>query len=181
MIVAVAWDAVGAAVLSSAVVSGVIATLLTTRHERKQQFHEQMLATASAFATDFHTALEALEGTDPMYESDDTPVVVVEAKLTENSVPADWTMADHHAAAPPVSTERHASQGQPALWRPTSREQNRADEERERSIQAQRTQPSNGERSRIDPCSRRVRLARHGVKAPPRPTRPAIRPQHGRV
>jgi hypothetical protein len=61
------WSAVTAAVLSSALVSGVVTTLLTGRHERHQQIRGKMLEVADQFSTALLEALRDLRRVHPVH------------------------------------------------------------------------------------------------------------------
>jgi hypothetical protein len=60
------WSVIIAAVLSSALVSGVVTTLLTGRHERHQQIRGKMLEVADQFSTALLEALRDLRRVHPI-------------------------------------------------------------------------------------------------------------------
>jgi hypothetical protein len=69
------WSAVTAAVVSSALVSGIVTTLLTGRHERHQQIRGKMLEVADQFSTALLEALRDLRRVHPVHGEEHPPHV----------------------------------------------------------------------------------------------------------
>jgi hypothetical protein len=66
LLAAINWGSVLAAIVGSAVISALVTSSLSARHERQQHLRQEMLNTAATFATDALKALEMLRRLNPM-------------------------------------------------------------------------------------------------------------------
>jgi hypothetical protein len=88
------WGGTLAVLAGSAVVSGVVTTLLSGRHERVQHIREQMIEASSAFAQDASGALDALRALDPLMGSKTRKAVEETRKAVEQRAMSEKPFAE---------------------------------------------------------------------------------------
>lgn len=83
IIVSIPWGPVIAGVASSAVVSGVVSSMIAGRYDREKQLREKMIEAADDSAKALAQALEAVRKADPFYTEDANKIQAAEDAIAK--------------------------------------------------------------------------------------------------